>query len=77
MGESGPLLSREVDLESNEGVDEEPEEDATPKIGFIRGRLRLGDLSSASWCDARRRLPKGEFFRPDIVAEREIDDGGW
>ena len=67
MGDSGPLLSLEPALESKEGVEDEPEGGPTPKIGFIRGRFRLGDLSSDSWWDARNRLPNGEFLRPDIV----------
>lgn len=35
-------------------------------MGLMRGLLRRGPSSSLSWCDARSRLPKGEFLRPDM-----------
>jgi hypothetical protein len=53
-------------LESREGVDVE-DEDATPKMGFTRGRFLRGASSSVSWCDARSRFPKGEFLSPDML----------
>jgi hypothetical protein len=40
--------------------------DATPKIGLMRGRFLFGASSSVSWWEARRRLPNGEFLRPDM-----------
>ena len=48
MGDSGPPLSLGValELESSDGV--EVEADATPKIGFMRGRFLLGASSSVS-----------------------------
>jgi hypothetical protein len=58
-GVSGPvLLSLASVRESREGVE-------TPNIGCIRWRVRLG-VSSESCCEARSRLPNGEFFSPDI-----------
>lgn len=44
--------------------------DDVEKIGLIRGRLRLGAVSSSeSWRDALRRFPNGEFLRPDMGVE--------
>jgi hypothetical protein len=68
------LLSLVVGLEeSSEGVEAAVVEADTPKIGFIRGRLRLGASSSVSWCEARRRFPKGEFLRPDMGKGQDGD----
>jgi hypothetical protein len=52
--------------ESSEGVEVVVVE-FTPNMGFIRGRFRFGASSSVvSWCEARKRLPNGEFLRPDM-----------
>ena len=67
MGDSGPPLLPLVvglELESRDGVEEEPDDE--PKMGLTRGRFLFGASSSVSWCNARRRLPKGEFFKPAI-----------
>jgi len=66
MGDSGPpLLSLVFGRESKEGVDKGAV--ATPNMGFTRARVLRGVCSSASRCEARRRLPKGEFLSPDMM----------
>lgn len=52
------------DESTRDGVDV----DATPKYGMVvRGRFLLWPSSSKSCCEARSRLPNGEFLRPDIA----------
>ena len=45
---------------------------ATPKMGLTRCLLRTGASSSmsASGCGGRRRFPKGECLRPDMVERK-------
>ena len=67
MGDSGPpLLSLVFGRESKDGVDRGA--GATPNIGFTLARVLRGVSSSASRCEARRRLPKGEFLSPDMIS---------
>ena len=67
MGDAGPpLLSLVFGRESKDGVDKDA--GATPNMGFTRARVLRGVSSSASRCEARRRLPKGEFLSPDMLS---------
>jgi hypothetical protein len=76
-GESGPAELPLVvgrDGESRPGVDEDAigAGGATPNTGFLRRPRRGVSSAASSLCDARKRLPKGEFLSPDMVESRMV-----
>lgn len=56
------------DGESSPGVEEDAmgAVGATPNTGFFTRPRRGVSSATSSLCDARKRLPKGEFLSPDM-----------
>jgi hypothetical protein len=77
MGESGPAELPLVvgrDGESSPGVEDDAmgAVGATPNTGFLTRARRGVSSAASSLCDARKRLPKGEFLSPDMAEVRRV-----